>query len=268
MVSYSRGRGTGPGFIAPDGSAVEFYSAAPAEDEPDIVRSAIGDGGSVLELGSGPGRVTHALVDRGYEVVAVDESAQMLERVRGAKTVCAKIEDLDLGQSFDCVLMASQLLNTPSRAQLNAFLTTCRRHVRLDGCVLVEWLPPDAFDAWTVGDGSDRDGIAVTLAALHRPAPDIFAVTMRYEVESRTWTQTFTCRRLTDDDLQNELARAGLVLETFRSDDRRWFRALPGLSRPCRDARMSLVVTPARSATIARTSWALSLDTMYGIQDP
>ncbi|MEV5554579.1 class I SAM-dependent methyltransferase [Nonomuraea wenchangensis] len=53
-------------------------------------------GGSVLDLGAGVGRITHALMERGYEVVAVDESAEMPAEVRGARTVCCRIQDLRL----------------------------------------------------------------------------------------------------------------------------------------------------------------------------
>ncbi|MGB8360123.1 MAG: hypothetical protein WCE80_01845, partial [Acidimicrobiia bacterium] len=35
--------------------------------------------GSILELGSGPGRITHPLVAMGHAVVAVDDSRQALE---------------------------------------------------------------------------------------------------------------------------------------------------------------------------------------------
>jgi SAM-dependent methyltransferase len=52
-------------------------------------------GASILELGSGAGRVTHPLVELGYAVTAVDESAEMLARVRGARTVRSTIERLD-----------------------------------------------------------------------------------------------------------------------------------------------------------------------------
>jgi Trk K+ transport system NAD-binding subunit len=43
------------------------------------------------------GRVTHPLIELGHEVAAVDESPEMLARVRGAQTVLARIQDLDLG---------------------------------------------------------------------------------------------------------------------------------------------------------------------------
>src|SRR5690242_6925927 len=70
--------GTGPGAITPDGCAVEFYSRLPVKDEPDIISAAVPPGAHLLELGSGVGRVTHALVERGFTVTAVDESAEML----------------------------------------------------------------------------------------------------------------------------------------------------------------------------------------------
>ncbi|RSM66526.1 hypothetical protein DMH03_05305 [Amycolatopsis sp. WAC 01376] len=59
---------------------------------------AVPDGASILELGSGVGRVTHALLDLGYPVVAVDDSPEMLAGVRAEK-VCSKIEELRLDRA-------------------------------------------------------------------------------------------------------------------------------------------------------------------------
>lgn len=75
--------GTGPGAITPDGCAVELYERLPVGDEPDVVERLVPAGAHILELGCGAGRVTHALLDRGFTVTAVDESPEMLERVRG-----------------------------------------------------------------------------------------------------------------------------------------------------------------------------------------
>ncbi|GAA2668952.1 hypothetical protein [Nonomuraea recticatena] len=47
--------GTGPGTITPDGSPVEFYTLLPPGE------AATPPNGTVLELGSGVGRVTHHL---------------------------------------------------------------------------------------------------------------------------------------------------------------------------------------------------------------
>ncbi len=80
--------------------------------EPAIVHEAAGPGASILELGCGAGRVTHPLIALGHPVVAVDESPEMLAHVRGAETVCARIQDLSLGRRFGAVLLASQTFTT------------------------------------------------------------------------------------------------------------------------------------------------------------
>jgi SAM-dependent methyltransferase len=77
----------------------------PAGADPGIIHAAVPGGTSILELGSGTGRVTSALTALGRPVVAVDESAEMLARVRGAETVQAGIEDLSLSRLFDVVLL-------------------------------------------------------------------------------------------------------------------------------------------------------------------
>ena len=48
----------------------------------DLARKRLGDGGRILELGAGSGRVTVALARAGYEVVAVDASPAMLAKLR------------------------------------------------------------------------------------------------------------------------------------------------------------------------------------------
>lgn len=217
--------------VAPDGSPVDFYLLLSAEDEPEIVRAAMGDSGSVLELGCGAGRVTHAMVARGYEVVAVDESAEMLAHVRGAQRVKADIQNLRLERRFDCVMLTSYLVNTPDDMLRHAFLDVCRRHVRDDGCVLIQWQPAEAHDGWEIGRGRTRDGVTITMVALERPAPSLARATMQYEAAGKTWTQSFTSRRLTDEDLDAKLLRAGLRLDRFLTEDRTWLRAVPrGLS--------------------------------------
>ncbi|HEY9348562.1 MAG TPA: class I SAM-dependent methyltransferase, partial [Inquilinus sp.] len=110
MGSAIRFTGTGPGVHTRDGCAVELYRRLPHDGEAEIVAAVVPAGGSILELGSGPGRVTHALVARGYAVTAVDNAAEMLAHVRGAETVLADIEDLDLGRTFAAVLLASTLI--------------------------------------------------------------------------------------------------------------------------------------------------------------
>jgi SAM-dependent methyltransferase len=211
--------------ITPDGCAVDFYALMPALGEPAIVHDAAGPGASILELGSGAGRVTHPLVALGHPVVAVDESPEMLSHVRDTETVQARIEDLALNRRFDAVLLASHLINAdePTRS---TFLEVCRRHVADDGCVIIQQHAPTWF-AEASDTENARDGVIYRLRDVSRPAPDQISATAEYVAGDRRWTQTFTTNRLDEDVLVAELAGAGLRLERYLTDDRTWFRAVP-----------------------------------------
>jgi SAM-dependent methyltransferase len=217
--------GTGPGVITPDGCAVDFYALMPDLGEPAIVHEAAGAGASILELGSGAGRVTHPLIGLGHQVVAVDESPEMLAHVRGAETVCARIQDLSLDRRFDAVLLASHLINADEQTR-SIFLAACRQHVADDGCVIVQQHGPEWFAAAEEGE-TIRDGVTYRLRDVSRPAPNLVSATVEYVVGERCWTQTFTTRRLDEDELAGALAAAGLRLDRYLTADRSWFRAIP-----------------------------------------
>jgi SAM-dependent methyltransferase len=218
--------GTGPGTITPDGCAVELYVLLQPMGEPEIVHAAVPAGASVLELGAGAGRVTHPLVALGHPVVAVDESAEMLARIRGAETVRARIEDLDLERRFDVVLLGSFLVNTDDRDLRRRFLATGRRHVRDGGCVLIQRHPPAWFDEAAEGEGV-AGGVLHRLRDLRRPGPGLLAATVEYQVGDRVWTQSFTTERLDDEALAAALADAGLAVDAYLTGDGSWVRAVP-----------------------------------------
>ncbi|MEV0587223.1 class I SAM-dependent methyltransferase [Nonomuraea sp. NPDC050310] len=219
--------GTGPGAITPDGSPVEFYLLLDARHEAEVIAGVVPPGGRLLELGCGVGRVTHSLVERGFDVVAVDESPEMLAHVRGARTVEARVQELDLGERFDGVVLASFLLNTPDDALRQDFLGACARHLAPGGSLLAEWQPYEAHERWEAHGHSRTDGeITVSMARVERVRPDRLAVTMRYTHRDRAWTQSFESRQFTDEELAAELARAGLVLDRFLTEDRTWLRAV------------------------------------------
>ncbi|MGR6920564.1 class I SAM-dependent methyltransferase [[Actinomadura] parvosata] len=223
-----RNAGTGPGPITPDGSPVDFYSLLRPGGEPDLVAGVTPPGGSVLELGAGVGRVTHPLVDLGFDVVAVDESPEMLALVRGARTVVARVEELRLGERFDTVMLASQLVNTADDAARHALLAACARHVKPGGAVLIQWMPAEAHDRWHVGMGRTDGDISITMAAVEEVSPGVFHATMRYaHGDDRVWTQSFSSKRLTDDDLAAALEAEGLRLDRFLTEDRTWVVAVP-----------------------------------------
>ena len=218
--------GTGSGAITPDGCAVELYVLLQPMGEPEIVHAAVPAGASVLELGAGAGRVTHPLVALGHPVVAVDESAEMLANIRGADTVQAGIEDLDLRRRFDAVLLASFLVNTDDRDVRRRFLATCRRHVRDGGCVLIQRHPPAWFDEATNGEGV-AGGVIHRLRNVSRPGPGLLAATVEYQVGEQVWTQSFTAERLDDQQLAAALTEVGLAVDAYLTADGSWVRAVP-----------------------------------------
>jgi SAM-dependent methyltransferase len=215
--------------VARDGSPVELYARLPSFGEAELVHGAIAPGAAILELGAGAGRMTHPLVELGHPVTAVDSSAEMLAHVRGAETVHAGIEGLDLGRTFACVLLASQLVNVDDDRQRAAFLATCGRHVAPDGVVLIQRYDP-AWAADPAPSEHERDGVRIRVIEARRQAERLHAI-VEYELDGQTWRHgPFTSRILTDAELGARLWQAGLLSDDEWLDDRRtWLvaRSLP-----------------------------------------
>ncbi|MFE4516658.1 class I SAM-dependent methyltransferase [Kitasatospora sp. NPDC056783] len=221
--------GTGQGAITPDGCAVEVWSRLPVGDAPDVIEAAVPPGARILELGCGVGRMTHPLTDRGFSVTAVDESAEMLARVRAdVRTVCGPIEELDLGERFDVVVLASFLVHAGDPAVRRGLLETCRRHVAEDGCVLVQregenW-HRDVPRERSIGPGAWSRLVSAT------PVGDgVNSVHCEYVFPDGTWTQTFLSRPLSTEAFERALAEADLAVERYLTADRTWVRARPVL---------------------------------------
>lgn len=220
-------QGTGPGAITPDGCAVELYARFPPGDEPDVIAAAVPAGARVLELGSGAGRVTHPLLERGFRVTAVDESAEMLERVRGAeRTIRTPIEDLDLGERFDVVLLGSFLVHTADPRLCHALLDTCARHVAADGCVLIQREGADYHDD-VPRERVDPRGFTVRIASVEPVGDGVNSVRAEYTFPDATWTQTFRSRPLTKEQFEAALGQAGLRVDAELTEDGTWVRAVP-----------------------------------------
>lgn len=207
--------------VAPDGSPVEVYELLPARGEADLVAEVVAPPASLLELGCGTGRVTAQLVERGYPVTAVDESAAMLARVRGAQTVCARIEDLALGRRFDAVLLLSNLLSVEEE-QRRAFLAACARHSDL---LVVETLPL----AWEPHEGESRIGDVVTRLRIAAIEAGVVHGAVDYESGGTTWTHDFAMRVFADEpELEAALAESGWAFDRWLDRDRGWFAATAG----------------------------------------
>ncbi|MFF4584615.1 class I SAM-dependent methyltransferase [Streptomyces sp. NPDC001388] len=217
--------GTGPGAITPDGCAVELYSRLPVRDEPDVVSAAVPAGAHILELGSGVGRVTHALLERGFTVTAVDESAEMLERVRGARTICASIETLDLGETFDVVMLASFLVHSGDADVRRGLLRACARHVADGGCVLIQREGAD-YHTDLPRERVDPSGFTVRMVSSEPVGDGVHSVRAEYVFPDAVWTQTFRSRPLTEEQFEEALAEAGLGVDRHLTEDGIWVRAV------------------------------------------
>ncbi|MEV7156839.1 class I SAM-dependent methyltransferase [Streptomyces misionensis] len=219
--------GTGRGAITPDGCAVEVYSRLPAGPEPDIIAAAVPAGAHILELGSGVGRMTHPLLERGFTVTAVDESAQMLARIHGARTICRPIEELDLGaEKFDVVLLASFLVHAGDEAVRRGLLRTCARHVAEGGSVLIQREGED-YHTDVPRERVDPSGFTVRIASVRPVGDGVDSVHVECTFPDGTWTQTFLARPLSKEEFEAALAEAGLEVDEYLTPDGTWVRAVP-----------------------------------------
>ncbi|MFG2608128.1 class I SAM-dependent methyltransferase [Streptomyces sp. NPDC048514] len=218
--------GTGPGAITPDGCAVELYERLPVGEEPDIIAGAVPAGAHILELGSGVGRVTRPLVERGFTVTAVDESADMLSRVRGARTICSPIEDLDLGERFDVVMLASFLVHNGDEEVRRGMLRACAEHVVEGGCVLLQREGED-YHTNVPRERVDPSGLTVRIVSVEPVGEGVHSVLAEYVFPDAVWTQRFLSRPLTKEQFESALAEAGLEVDAYLTPDGTWVRAVP-----------------------------------------
>ncbi|MFI6351758.1 class I SAM-dependent methyltransferase [Streptomyces sp. NPDC050743] len=219
--------GTGPGAITPDGCAVELYERLPVGDEPDIIAAAVPAGAHILELGSGVGRMTHPLLERGFTVTAVDESADMLSRIRGARTICGPIEQLDLGgEEFDVVMLASFLVHAGDEEVRRGLLRTCARHVAKGGCVLIQREGED-YHTNVPRERVDPSGFTIRIVSSEPAGNGANSVHVEYDFPDARWTQTFLARPLTKEQFESALEEAGLEVDAYLTPDGIWVRAVP-----------------------------------------
>lgn len=222
--------GTGPGAITPDGCAVELYTRLSVGDEPDVVAGAVVAGAHILELGSGAGRVTRPLLERGFRVTAVDESAEMLEKVSAldgrVRTIRSPIERLDLGERFEVVMLASFLVHNGDLAVRRGMLRACRSHVTDDGCVLIQREGAD-YHTNLPRERVDPGGYTVRIVSAEPLGDGVNEVRAEYVFPDALWTQTFRARPLTQEQFEQALGEAGLRVDKYLTEDGTWVRALP-----------------------------------------
>ena len=100
----------------------------------------LGPPGSVLDAGCGTGRVARELARQGVEVVGVDVDPEMLEeavkRAPGLRWIRHDATLVDLGRTFDCVLMAGNLVLFVQRGREPALVANMARHLAPGGLLV------------------------------------------------------------------------------------------------------------------------------------
>jgi SAM-dependent methyltransferase len=107
------------------------------------------DGGPVLELGIGTGRLAIPLMALGLEVHGVDASVEMIEQLRrkpGGERVPVTIgnfADADAGTRFPLVVLAvNTIYALPDQESQVRCFANAARHLRPDGAFVLEaWVP-------------------------------------------------------------------------------------------------------------------------------
>jgi SAM-dependent methyltransferase len=208
---------------APDGSPVEAFAVLPAGPAPDLLDGALPPSATVLDLGGGAGRIAHALTARGHRVTVVDQCQAMLDHVDPhLERHLADIEELDLGRTFDAVLLASFLVNTPHLHQRREFLAACARHVRPgNGAVFVQRLDPELVPL-AIDAESEDDGVTYAMANVNHGAGGRFEATMSFAVDGDRWEHRYEGVVLDDDQLAAALDPHGLRITRFLDDQRTW----------------------------------------------
>jgi SAM-dependent methyltransferase len=211
--------------ITRDGSLVEIYRRVSVTDELERITALLEPGGSVLDLGSGAGRISNPLSERGFQVTAVDDSADMLAHVRGAKTVQARIEDLRLPERYDCVLLASSLVNYPGVDGRRGLLATVAHHLKPTGKAVIQWRPPDLFDQRPVGSYHRADGAMQQTMTILRNDGEVVLGEFTLEYGDQSLTQSFEAHRVSVEDFRTLLGEVGLTLDTDDPESSEWLTA-------------------------------------------
>jgi SAM-dependent methyltransferase len=208
--------------IAPDGSPVALYARLPPLGEPEVIHDAVPAGAQILELGAGAGRVTHALLELGHPVVAVDNSEEMLARISGAETVLADMATLELGRRFPVVVLASNFVNHPDTEERRALLACCARHVLPNGQVLLQGFPRD----WAPSaEWSEHGDVRLRLEEFELDGELVSGV-MEYVVDGARLLHRFESKLLGTAELDEDLRAVGLR-RTRELDERgAWIEAV------------------------------------------
>lgn len=108
--------------------------------EADFVDSLLGGSGRVLDAGCGTGRLAVELARRGYEAVGVDVDSEMISgaRAKGPELAWHQLDlvELDLGEAFDAVVMAGNVVLFTAPGTEAAVVARCAAHLSPGGALV------------------------------------------------------------------------------------------------------------------------------------
>jgi len=146
-----------------------------------LCESLVPPGARVLDAGCGTGRVAIRLQENGYDCVGVDLDPSMLDvakaRAPQVRWVQSDIADLDLGETFDLVVVAGNVVPLVAEGTEAEALRRLTDHLVPTGILVTGFgldrahLPPTAgvvttedYDRWCVAAGLDLDRRLATWA--------------------------------------------------------------------------------------------------------
>ncbi len=234
----------------------DLQYAAYRDDVPFYTRLAFDQGGTVLELGAGTGRITEALLAAGHEVVAVDAAPAMLARAAerlegraGLELVEGDMRSVRLGRTFDLVIAPfNTLMHAYTLEDQDRTLATVAEHLAQGGLFAFDVYQPHLGALGVLRRepewGDLGEGVHLFLSQDHDPEAQL--VTSHYYLDERgpdgavkRTTSKLTQRYYHRYELERALAAAGLGRVQFYGgfDRRRWEVAGPmlvGLARTSR----------------------------------
>jgi SAM-dependent methyltransferase len=149
-----------------EGSA-EFYDdlyegkdyAAEADYVDALIQRYLPGAQSLLDLGCGTGRHAIKFTEKGYGVVGVDRSAEMIAKARGHRDQLpphirerltlehGDIRDFRLGRQFDAVVALFHVISYQiSNDDVLAAFTTAKAHLRTNGLFIFDCVRPGRAD--------------------------------------------------------------------------------------------------------------------------
>lgn len=184
---------------------------------------------TLLDLGCGTGGYLLPLADRGFEGTGVDRSEWMLAQARrkaGGRPVnwhLGDLKELDLGRSFDAVLMMFAVLGYQlGDGDVSSALRAVRRHLEPGGLFVFDvWHGPAVLaqgPSMRVKDVAVPEGLLRRLAAAELDT-DARVCAVSYHVQRlkegqviRETSQTHRVRYFFPEELERFLREAGLSL--------------------------------------------------------